>query len=468
MNVKTEIQQNTMKALFTILFFVACLDNIHSQIVLKPHIGLSSLPLDTDSICYFEPYTGNFNVSGYQQGDTVNDFTLFSLSGDTLNLRRELMKGKPVVLVSCSYTCPVYRNKLQQLNQIYSQYSDSVSIFLIYTIEAHPYPDISPYFGYVNPGQANINAGILFPLSRTYGMRKTMVWRNDSALSISPPVFIDGTCDQWLRHFGPAPNNAYLITKQGIVFAKHPWFNRPPDNLASDIDSLLGLGGGGGGGQFNGVFNFTLTGDSSVTGQAGKTVYGYGDFINTSGDTAIIRAVREEENLPPGWASSICIDVCYPPTVDTAIVYLAPGDTQHYVMYFYTDSIPGSGNIKMRFENVNVQGNYFVQRFYCTTNLTGINSPENTFLPDEPRLYQNYPNPFNPLTKITYYLSVAGNISLKVYDVLGNEVAVIHEGRKDAGLHKTDFSGTGLSSGVYYYRLTAEGNTLTMKMLLIK
>ncbi len=438
-----------------------------AQIVLKPHIGLSSMPLDGDSICYFEPYTGNFNVTGYQEGDTVNDFTLYSLNGDTLNLRNELSKGKPVVLVSCSYTCPVYRNKLPQLNSLYSIYSDSVSFFLIYTIEAHPYPDISPYFGYVNPGQANINAGILFPLSRTYGHRKTMAWRNDSALNISPPVYLDGTCDQWLRHFGPAPNNAYLITRQGIVFAKHPWFNRVPDNLSADIDSLLGISSGGGGGSYNGLFGFSLSGDSAVYGIPGTTIYAYGDFVNTTTDTAVIRAVREEENLPEGWASSICIDVCYPPTVDTAVFYLPPGDTQSYVMYFYTDSIPGSGNIKMRFENVFNQQNTFVQRFYGTTSFTGVNN-YGVQLTQRFELYQNYPNPFNPSTEIRFNLPVTQFVTVKLYDMLGREVAILLNEQRNAGENSIEFSSNGLPSGVYFYRVTAGKYSGSRTLVILK
>ncbi len=455
-----------MKFVCLLILLTCALQQLPAQIVLKPHIGLNSLPNDSDSMCYFEPYTGGFNTTGYQAGDTVNDFTLFSYNGDTLHLRRELEKGKPVVLVSCSYTCPVYRNKLLQLNNIYSNYSDSVSIFLIYTIEAHPYPDISPYFGYVNPGQQNISAGILFPLSRTYADRKQMAWRNDSALAILPPVFLDGTCDQWLRHFGPAPNNAYLITTQGIVFAKHAWFNRPPENLSSDIDSLFGIIGGGGG-QYSGTFTFHLEGDSGVTGPVGQTIYAHGNFINSSDDTAVIRAIRAEENLPAGWASSICIDVCYPPTTDTAIFYLPPGDTQSYVMYFYTDSLPGSGDILMRFENVTSPTNSFQQRFYCTTLLSGISST-GTDIPESYFLDQNYPNPFNPTTLIKFGVQKAGKVTLRIYDLSGRFISELVNAKLGAGSYEVNFGGQNLPSGAYIYRIESDQFVSTRKMLLIK
>ncbi|MBS1517392.1 MAG: T9SS type A sorting domain-containing protein [Bacteroidetes bacterium] len=454
-----------MKTVYTVFLILILTSVSYSQIVLKPHIGLNSKPLDSDTSCYFEPYLGSFNTTGYQPGDTVNDFTLFSYNGDTLNLRRELEKGKPIVLISSSYTCPVYRGKVPAINSLVAQYSDSVSIFIIYTIEAHPYPDISPYFGYVNPGQQNINEGILYPLTRTYGERRTMVWKMDSAMTIDAPVFIDGPCDTWLRHFGPAPNNAYLITTQGIVYSKHPWFNKTPQNMSHDIDSLFGITGGGGG-QFNGTFNFQLLGDSVVYGTAGETIYGHGQFVNNSTDTAIIRAVRLQENLPAGWASSICIDVCYPPETDTAVFYLAPADTQSYTMYFYTNTVPGNGMIRMRFENVNITNNRFQQRFYASTSLSGVNGLNE--LPSEYRLSQNYPNPFNPKTIISYELGITDITSLKIYNALGNEVATLVNQKQNAGKYSVEFDGNNFPSGIYFYTLMAGEFIDTKRMILLK
>jgi len=462
-----------MKILYSFIFIILSCCLSYSQIVLKPHIGLNSQPSNADSMCYFQPYLGNFDTTGYEAGDTLNDFTLFNYIGDTLYLRRELLKGKPVVLISCSYTCPVFRNKIPQLNSLFSQYSDSVSFFLIYTIEAHPYPDISPYFGYVNPTQQNINAGILYPQPRTYEQRKTLVWKMDSAMIINVPVFIDGPCDTWLRKFGPAPNNAYLITKQGIVFSKHPWFNKPPRNMSRDIDSLLGLGGGGGG-QYNGSFVFHLTGDSIAYGSPGEIIYGHGEFVNNSNDTAIIKAVREKQYLPSGWASSICIDVCYPPTVDTAEFYLPQGDTQSYTMYFYTDLITGSGSIKMRFENVTTLSNNFIQYFYASTNPVGINLSE-SLIPERFKLHQNYPNPFNPKTIINYQLSIPtdrdklfNSVRLIVYDVKGKEVAILVNEKQHPGNYSIEFDGTNFPSGIYFYELKTENYSETKRMILLK
>ncbi|MDX2128336.1 MAG: T9SS type A sorting domain-containing protein [Chloroherpetonaceae bacterium] len=85
-------------------------------------------------------------------------------------------------------------------------------------------------------------------------------------------------------------------------------------------------------------------------------------------------------------------------------------------------------------------------------------------------LVQNYPNPFNPSTTISYRLSKAAPVSLKVFDALGREVATLTNGFKQAGTHQVQFDASkrGLSSGAYFYRLQVENRTLSKKMVLTK
>lgn len=83
-------------------------------------------------------------------------------------------------------------------------------------------------------------------------------------------------------------------------------------------------------------------------------------------------------------------------------------------------------------------------------------------------LEQNYPNPFNPSTVVGFQLSVAGQATLKVYDLLGREVAVLVNGVLPAGSHSATFDATNLTSGVYIYKLEAGGRSMTKRMTLIK
>ncbi|WP_169304788.1 T9SS type A sorting domain-containing protein [Chloroherpeton thalassium] len=88
--------------------------------------------------------------------------------------------------------------------------------------------------------------------------------------------------------------------------------------------------------------------------------------------------------------------------------------------------------------------------------------------PADFQLYQNYPNPFNPTTVISYYLSEVGEVSLKVYDLLGREVAKLVDERQTSGRHQATFNSANLPSGLYFYRLSFNGNVLTKKMMLVK
>jgi hypothetical protein len=88
--------------------------------------------------------------------------------------------------------------------------------------------------------------------------------------------------------------------------------------------------------------------------------------------------------------------------------------------------------------------------------------------PNDYVLDQNYPNPFNPSTVIVYLLPVSSNVTLKVYDMLGNEVAIWVDEYKPAGSYDVEFSATGLASGIYFYQLVARSFVSTKKMILMK
>ncbi len=83
-------------------------------------------------------------------------------------------------------------------------------------------------------------------------------------------------------------------------------------------------------------------------------------------------------------------------------------------------------------------------------------------------LKQNYPNPFNPVTSIPFALDKRGYVSLKVYDVLGREVATLIDGINDAGNYNVTFNARDLNSGTYWYKLKSESRILTRKMSVIK
>jgi hypothetical protein len=89
-------------------------------------------------------------------------------------------------------------------------------------------------------------------------------------------------------------------------------------------------------------------------------------------------------------------------------------------------------------------------------------------LPNDYSLLQNYPNPFNPTTTISYAIPLQSFVSLKVYDILGNEVATLVNEEKQAGNYEVQFNASNLSSGVYLYKLQAKDFTELKKMILLR
>ncbi|MBK9097334.1 MAG: T9SS type A sorting domain-containing protein [bacterium] len=88
--------------------------------------------------------------------------------------------------------------------------------------------------------------------------------------------------------------------------------------------------------------------------------------------------------------------------------------------------------------------------------------------PTNYELSQNYPNPFNPNTVISYKLPVTGNVTLKVYDILGNEVGTLVNENKEPGTYEVEFQSNNLTSGVYIYQLNSSEFVQTKKMLLLR
>jgi hypothetical protein len=105
-------------------------------------------------------------------------------------------------------------------------------------------------------------------------------------------------------------------------------------------------------------------------------------------------------------------------------------------------------------------------KWWRNDGVSGINDEQ--FTPSEFRLFQNHPNPFNPTTKIKYQIPKQSFVTLKVYDVLGNEIVTLVNEEKSAGEYEINFKANELPSGIYFYKLTAHNFTKIRKMLLIK
>jgi len=122
-------------------------------------------------------------------------------------------------------------------------------------------------------------------------------------------------------------------------------------------------------------------------------------------------------------------------------------------------------------DNSSSNTNYQLHKMNLLSLITGENIKSSNYTnnntPKQFRLLQNYPNPFNPITNIKYEIPKDVNVSIKIYDILGREVFSFNE-YKLAGSYEVQFDGTNFASGMYFYKLEADGFSDTKKMVLLK
>ena len=436
------------------LFFFFTTSTI-AQPYLKPSIGIGSLPSDNNPICNIPVFQGNYSTSGYSVGDTIPDFTLYTLSGTAVNMATVLQSKKPVLLVAGSYTCPVYRGKIADLNAMASFYAGLLNIYIVYTVEAHP-TDPSPYSGTVWVTSQNQSSGILFAQPTTYGLRKAVADTMLNKMSITPQVLIDGPCNEWWSNFGPAPNNAYLIDTNGIVKAKQGWYNKLPDNMWCSIDSLLGTNSGNCSQvPANGNFSFRLLQDSITYGPAGAVLEIHCMLKNTSATSgATVNIQKMQKNLPSGWLTALCTDICLGTNVDATQVIIPPADSQSFTFYFYTDSIAGSGDVEVGFANPNNSNNRKRQRFYGNT--WSLSAGSLIYKED---YLSVYPNPASGFFNVSSALNNPVQ-SIEIFDLSGRLVKHVSE----LGKAEVAISLENMRRGIYYIRVHSAKATTTGKL----
>jgi len=193
---------------------------------------------------------------------------------------------------------------------------------------------------------------------------------------------------------------------------------------------------------------------------------------NNSSATIHFRFARIVNDLPAGWYTSMGYDLFYPPFIDSIPLTYDPPlsippnhqDTNFFI--YFTCEGPGLGTAIVRMYNDDNPAEYIQDTFKVQIGSVGI-TPFSTMIKNY-ELSQNYPNPFNPVTVIRYSLIENRFVKLKVYDVLGNEVATLVNRKQNAGSHEVDFDGSNFSSGIYFYKLETENFVDTKKMILLK
>ncbi|MCC6865123.1 MAG: T9SS type A sorting domain-containing protein [Ignavibacteria bacterium] len=159
-------------------------------------------------------------------------------------------------------------------------------------------------------------------------------------------------------------------------------------------------------------------------------------------------------------------------SASTAVIAPSPLQLTYNGKEYYFQRWNGTGNGSYSGTNPNVtiqhMNNVIVQSaIYDTIPPIGIQNLH-TGVPQVYELHQNYPNPFNPVTKIKFDIPQFSNVKIRVYDIIGNEVASLYNGELEAGYYIAEWNAADYSSGVYFYRIDAGNYSSVKRMVLIK
>jgi hypothetical protein len=188
----------------------------------------------------------------------------------------------------------------------------------------------------------------------------------------------------------------------------------------------------------------------------------YAQYITADAEDNIYITGKSENNNSQG----PCYVVKYSSAGEFLWKYKLQPDNSNetYALAVFTDD---SSNVYVGGNNRDAVNNsgYILVKIKQTKS---VDVTEHTMVPAETSLEQNYPNPFNPSTLIKYSVAKAGVVTIKVYDILGNEIKTLVNEDKTPGSYNIEFTAQNLASGMYIYNMTTPGYQLNRKMIILK
>ncbi|MCD6250606.1 MAG: S8 family peptidase [candidate division Zixibacteria bacterium] len=276
----------------------------------------------------------------------------------------------------------------------------------------------------------------------------------DEASEVSIPVAVN----QITSDFGPAGDDGILLIRYQLVNTSLTTINDLYFGFLSDFDMI------GGSEQLSLTPDLNLISQTSTIGQAigllglsGLTSFHVVENVGVK--TGLSRLNQFEMISSPG---TVIPDQPgdYLTIISGGPFSLVPGDSVEIAIALLAGADVDQVNLRA----------IRARELYMSP--TGIDFPLSS-LPDGFQLHQNYPNPFNPTTLIAFDLPVAGDVSLQVFNLLGQQVRQLHSGYLSVGNHLVEWdgrtdNGSGVASGVYFYRLTTSEYSQSRKMVLLR
>jgi hypothetical protein len=261
-----------------------------------------------------------------------------------------------------------------------------------------------------------------------------------------------GLAAAWPNTAGTKYWLSYLVDFQDSLPVGNTYFMI---KLYSGTKELVALGHGGGGNT-----PATWTCGSGWPGNSGEDI----STSQITGDPAwVVMRIDMTGNTTTPCRTYMWVDPNPAVQPDTATAIVKRSTTEVPVAGIDTIAIEFGGDgieTRLIFDEICFSPTY--------AGLTVTDVAENPGIPTQFELSQNYPNPFNPSTNITYALVKSEQVRLSVFNILGQEVAVLVNSVQNPGQYTVTFNGNGLTTGVYFYRLQSASNMSTMKMMMIK
>jgi hypothetical protein len=182
------------------------------------------------------PGRNGIGQGGPKPGSLAADFELKTAEGKTVKAS-ELWKQRPTVIMTGCLTCPVFRGKVPGFESLVREFGDRANFLVVYTLEAHPKGDPSPYSGTEWTTPDNERQGLMIRQPKTMEERLTHVKKAVEVTKLSAPLVVDTMDNNVWKAYGSAPNCGYLIGKDGKVIAAEPWID--PEQLRQAISATL-------------------------------------------------------------------------------------------------------------------------------------------------------------------------------------------------------------------------------------
>ncbi len=423
--------------------------NIHNR-----DIG-TSIPLYDKMIYVNTKYGVDLNIVSYNPGSTYSDHACFWY-----------FDFGAVLLIEDGNNFNQYyhtmNDLIQYFNQPYFHKTSKLALGTLADLEVNYfYGNIFPEHGYVDKPYAHPNADTVKFMTRfsslyNHPFTAQLIYINSGSTEIdSTMLFDDGLHSDSLANDGiyggyispRQTEDIYSLSASMVDIVTNEYISSPK------------------------ICSFTTAGpiklDSTRIVKGITNYYNLRPFVRNEGTGFTITNAKIQLKCDDPWVSGVAGAIAIPP--------IAPGvsvGASSWIAVSYYDSIfPGYFNLKA---DISVDGwTYWTDSIRINV-ITGLE--EEVSLTTAFKLEQNFPNPFNPKTSIQYAVSSGQNVTLKVYDVIGNEVATVVDEYKPAGRYEVEFSASGgqesgnwnLASGIYFYQLKVGSFIETKKMILLR